>query len=129
MISNGSSTDGIADLAAECIGDGYRDLAPLERILIRPLDDVRRPVFVGAEQLSVDEKLDRSKRRSSLRLNLRDNADAAGHTAPAERRRYSYGWRRSIAGGGGRPVSAVRGGRRLQEQRDESGPDEHVNHA
>ena len=54
---------GVADLAAQRVGNGHGDLAPLEWVLVGPLDGVGRAILVGPEQLAVDEELDRAKRR------------------------------------------------------------------
>ena len=120
---------GVADLAAQRVGNGHGDLAPLEWILIGPLDGVGRPILIGAEQLAIDEELHRAKRRAGLRLNLRHDADAAGHTAPAERGGYSDHRTSPIRNDRGGPVRTVPSSGRLQQEREKRNPYKHVDHA
>ena len=121
--------DGVANLAAQSVGDGNGDLSSLEWILVGPLDGIGRTVLVGPEKLAVDEESNGSQRGVALRANLRDYADAAGDAAPAERRRYPHRRAGSVAADRGGPTPGVRAGGRLHQESDERDPDEHVDHA
>ncbi len=63
--------------------DRDRQLAPLERVFVDPLDGVRRTVVVGLEQRAVDVETDGPEHAAGGGLDLRDNPDrsrAAGST-------------------------------------------------
>jgi hypothetical protein len=78
--------DFVATLAAFTIFDFDAELPPLERVFIRPLDRVGRPVIVGLVQRAIDIETNWSERDAGRLVYLRHNADRADAACPTEGR-------------------------------------------
>ena len=84
-ISNGGSVT-VSRTASPARRRPRRQSRGVERVLVRPLDRVERPVVVVPDERAVDVELDRLHAALSRGGHLRDDADRAGHAGAAERR-------------------------------------------